>query len=67
MITQINDRCDFDDIKATRIHKIKDGGGSEEVSIKDLTKDELMDVARTYFIALQEIKAQLNEAFDKLK
>jgi len=67
MITQIIDGGDFDDIKATRIHKIVDGGGSEEVSIKDLTKEELMGIARTYYLAIQEMTDKFKEAIDKLK
>lgn len=67
MITKILDGGEFDDIKAVRFHKISDGGGHEEVSIKDLTKDELMDVARTYYLALQKVTNGLQIIEEKLK
>ena len=67
MITTILDGGKFDDIKAIRIHKIVDGGGSEKVSIKDLTKDELMDITRTYYLALQEMTNKLETFVNKLE
>ena len=66
MITKILDGGDFDDIKAVRVHKIVDGGGFDEVPIKDLTKDELMDVCRTYYLSLQEIKEKAKMVMDKI-
>jgi hypothetical protein len=66
MITQILDGGKFDDIKAVRVHKITDGGGFTEVSIKDLTKDELMDIARTYYLSLQELGEKMKIAREKI-
>lgn len=66
MITRIIDGGKFDDIKAIRIHKIVDGGGSEEVSIKDLTKDELMGITRTYYLTLQKSAEKMKVAIQKM-
>ena len=67
MITKILDGGKFDDIKAIRAHKISEGGGFTEVSIKNLTKEELMGITRTYYLGLQEATDKLQVFVDKLE